>query len=60
MTIENVPTNELVAELSRREGVERVNVAPHTQTVEVAVCQGGEYPYDKMITGPVIILIVTD
>ena len=60
MTIENVPTCELVAELSRREGVERVNVAPHTQTVEIAVCEGATYPYDKMMTGPCIILIVTD
>ena len=55
-----VPTNELVEELSRREGVERVNVAPHTQTVEIAINEGETYLYDKQIVGPVIILIITD
>ena len=60
MTLEDVPTYELVAELSKREGVERVDVAPHTQAVEVAVNEGSTYPYDKMMTGPAIILIVTD
>ena len=60
MTLEDVPTYKLVTELSKREGVEKVDVAPHTQTVEIAVCEGATYPYDKMMTGPCIILIVTD
>lgn len=58
--LENFETYELVAELSRREGIERIEVKPHSQTVEIAVCENGQYPYDKMVTGPAIILVVTD
>lgn len=60
MQIDEFETYELVAELSRREGVERVEVKPHSQTVEIAVCENDQYPYDKMTTGPAIVLLITD
>jgi len=53
-------TRQLVEELSRRQGVERVDVAPHTQTIEVALCENGTYLYDKMDTGPAVILWIID
>lgn len=60
--IDQFTTAELVAELSKREGVERINIAPHTQTVEVAVFDQstGQYPHDSMTTGPCIVLKVID
>lgn len=58
--LHNVLTIDLVNELSKRPGVERIDVEPHVQTVEIAVCENGQYPYDKIETGPFIILKVSD
>lgn len=62
MSLSEFTTLQLVEELSKRDGVERVNVAPHTQTVEVAVFDKAtnKYPHDKMDTGPCVVLVVTD
>lgn len=60
--LSNFTTKELVEELSQREGIEKIVVVPHTQTVEVAVHDKttGQYPYDKICEGPCIILKVID
>lgn len=47
MDVSNVPTAELVGELSRREGVEKTIAEPY-QDVQVKV------------NGPAIVLVVTD
>jgi hypothetical protein len=46
---------ELIAELREYAGVEEIDVRPN-QTVEIAVCDGASYPYDKINDGPCIIL----
>ena len=53
-------TRQLVEELSLREGVERINVDPHTQTAGVEVTENGKSMYAKYDTGPVIILWIID
>ncbi len=57
-------TAQLVDELSKREGVERIDVAPHTQTVEISVfdksLENAGYPYDTQTEGPCVILKVID
>lgn len=59
-TIKKFTTKELMEELSLREGVEKIVVAPHTQQVEVAVNEGSNYPYDKIHDGPCIVLLIKD
>lgn len=60
--ISKLTTKELVDELSKREGVQRVNIDPHTQKVEVAVYDSAtnKYPHDEITEGPCIILKVID
>jgi hypothetical protein len=58
--LKSFSTRQLVEELSTREGVERIDVLPHTQSVEVAVNENNKYLYDKMDTGPAIILWIID
>ena len=60
-----ISTAALVEILSKREGVERVDVAPHTEKYEIAVCDDhGKYRTDgvhaEVHTGPAVILVVTD
>ena len=60
MNLSDVSTKDLVEELSKREGVQRVDVAPHTQKVEICVSESGTFPYDAMFDGPQIILRIED
>jgi hypothetical protein len=60
MNLSDASTKDLVEELSKREAVQRIDVAPHTQKVEIAVSESGKFPFDKIFEGPQIILRVWD
>lgn len=60
MNLSDVSTKDLVEELSKREAVQRIDVAPHTQKVEIAVSESGKFPFDKIFEGPQIILRIWD
>lgn len=45
--LSNIPTNRLIEEIKEREGVEAVWMEPETKD-------------NKIVTGPILILIVTD
>jgi len=60
MNLSKVSTKALVEELSKREAVQRIDVAPHTQDVEIAVSEGSKYLFDAIFEGPQIILRVWD
>ena len=51
-----IPTKDLVAELKKREGVDSITVAPHTQTLHVLV-DNATVIED---IGPMIVLVITD
>jgi len=60
MNLSDVSTKDLVAELSRREAVQRIDVAAHTQ-LEIAVNdQNGQYPFDEIFDGPQVVLRIWD
>ena len=60
MNLSDISTKDLVEELSKREGVQRIDVAPHTQDVEIAVNEGERYVFDMNFEGPQIILRIWD
>lgn len=60
MDLSTVSTKDLVEELSKREAVQRIDVDPHTQNVEIAVNEGMKYVFDEIFEGPQIILRVWD
>ncbi len=60
MNLSDISTKDLVEELSKREAVQRIDVAPHTQKVEIAVSESGTFPFDEIFEGPQIILRVWD
>ncbi len=60
LDLSNVSTNDLVEALSKRKAVERIDVAPHTQSVEIVVNEGEKYIFGEIFEGPQIILRVWD
>ena len=60
MNLSEVSTKDLVEELSKREAVQRIDVAPRTQKVEIAVSESGKFPFDEIFEGPQIIFRVWD
>jgi len=58
--LEKFTTKDLVEELSKREGVQRIDIAPHTETVEIAHWNGLKFVFDEIFDGPQIVLRIED
>ena len=59
---DNISTKTLVEELSKREGVIRFDVLPHSQTVEIDIYdrEYGTHVHDEIEMGPCIVLQIID
>jgi len=55
-------TKQLVEELSKRAGVDRLEVAPHLQTVSIVIRERLDFSWvrEVKLDGPCIVLVVTD